>query len=88
MLVFDWGADRINYNCTGGWKAMEQKGYARCKEGILHNLKLWAMMRLVLHVREPADWRATLKRLARAYNFDYVTCCGRAVINYQKNQTS
>jgi len=43
-LVFDWGADRINYNCTGGWKAMEQKGYARCKEGILHNLKLWATL--------------------------------------------
>ena len=34
-MVFDWGADRINYNCTGGWKAMEQKGYARCKEGIM-----------------------------------------------------
>ena len=44
LLVFDWGADRINYNCTGGWKAMEQKGYARCKEGILHNLKLWATL--------------------------------------------
>ena len=29
------------------------------KESILHNLKLWAIMPLVLHVRELADWRAT-----------------------------
>ena len=28
-------------------------------EQVLHNLKLWAMMRLDLHVRKPADWRAT-----------------------------
>ena len=40
-------------------RRLAQKGYARCTESILHNLKLWAMMQLVLHVREPADWRAT-----------------------------
>ena len=59
LLVFDWITRLVNYNCTGGWKAVAQKGFARCKESILHNLKLWAMMRWVLHVREPADWRAT-----------------------------
>ena len=40
MKVFNWRTDRVNYNCTGGWKALAQKGFARCKESILHNLKL------------------------------------------------
>ena len=37
---FDWETDRVNYYCTGGWKTVVQKGCARCKESILHNLKL------------------------------------------------
>ena len=40
LLVLNWRTNRVNYNCTGGWKAVEQKGFARCKESILHNLKL------------------------------------------------
>ena len=59
MLVFNLGTDLVNYNCTGGWKAVAPEGLPEGKESILHNLKLWAIMRLVLHVREPADWRAT-----------------------------
>ncbi|ROI13466.1 hypothetical protein EGH73_08295 [Epilithonimonas hominis] len=32
--LFDWGTDRVNYNCTSGWEAVAQKGFARCKESI------------------------------------------------------
>lgn len=44
---FSIGNSPPNYNDTGGWKAVAQKGFARCKESILHNLKLWALIGLV-----------------------------------------
>ena len=80
MQVFNLGTDLVNYNCTGGWKAVAPEGLPEGKESILHNATLQGLCRDDGGtLRQAQGWLGgdSSLQLGSAYNVHYVTCCGQ-----------